>query len=148
MHGVVQAVHLSPTHTMGKCPAPEIRLLTGAGVEGDAHAGSLVKHRSRVRVDPTAPNLRQVHLLHTELHDALKREGFEVKPGVMGENITTRSLPRLELARGTLLHLGPEAIVEITGLRNPCSQLDGIQDGLMGAVLDRDAAGGWSARQA
>lgn len=84
MHGVVQAVHVSPTHTMGKIPVPEIRLLAGLGVEGDAHAGALVKHRSRVRVDPTATNLRQVHLLHAELHDELKREGFSVSAGLMG----------------------------------------------------------------
>jgi MOSC domain-containing protein YiiM len=118
-------------------------LLEGLGVEGDAHAGVTVKHRSRVRRDPTAPNLRQVHLVHGELHDELRAAGFDVGPGDMGENVTTRGVDLLGLPAGTLLRLGSGgAVVEVTGLRNPCVQLDGFADGLMRAVLDRDADGG------
>lgn len=141
-HGRVMAVCSSATHTMAKEVQRSIRLLEGLGVEGDAHAGTTVKHRSRVRQDATQPNLRQVHLIHAELHDELRTRGFELAPGRMGENITTRGIDLLSLPTGALLHLGATAVVEVTGLRNPCAQLDGIQPGLMGAVLDRDADGG------
>ena len=119
-----------------------IRLLAGLGVEGDAHLGETVKHRSRVRRDPTVPNLRQVHLIHAELHDELATQGFALAPGQMGENITTRGVDLLALPTGTRLHLGASAVVEVTGLRNPCKQLDGIQPGLMAATLARDERGG------
>ena len=137
----VTAVFRSPTHTMSKNLEPSIRLLAGLGVEGDAHMGVTVKHRSRVAADPTQPNLRQVHLIHSELHDELRVRGFRVVAGEMGENITTRGLDLLALPVGTRLQIGPEAILEITGLRNPCTQLDGLEAGLMTAVLDRDADG-------
>ena len=127
---------------MSKPSEVSIRLLTGLGVDGDAHAGATVKHRSRVKRDPTVPNLRQVHLIHGELHDELTRAGFSVVPGQMGENITTRGIDLLGLPAGTRLRLGSTAVIEITGLRNPCAQLDGIQSGLMAATLDRDAQGG------
>lgn len=104
--------------------------------------GETVKHRSRVARDPTEPNLRQVHLLHAELHDELGAAGFDVRPGQMGENITTRGVDLLGLSAGARLRLGEDAVVEITGLRNPCFQLDGLQPGLMAATLDRDARGG------
>lgn len=133
----VIALAVSPKHTMSKPVRERIRLLEGLGVEGDAHMGTTVKHRSRVRVDPSAPNLRQVHLMHAELFDELRTRGFNIAPGVMGENITTRGLDLLALPRGTRLHLGPEAVIEVTGLRNPCTQLDGLQPGLMEAVLER-----------
>lgn len=110
-------------------------------MEGDAHAGETVRHRSRVRVDPTRPNLRQVHLVHGELLAALAGRGFAVAPGEIGENVTTEGLDLLALPRGALLHLGPEAVVEVTGLRNPCLQLDRFQPGLMAALLDRDPEG-------
>ncbi|WP_209305471.1 MOSC domain-containing protein [Blastococcus sp. CT_GayMR20] len=118
-----------------------IRLLAGLGVEGDAHAGRTVQHLSRVARDPTAPNLRQVHLIHAELHDELRARGFVVQPGDMGENVMTRGVDLLGLPTGARLRLGDDAVVEITGLRNPCVQLDRFQRGLMGAVLDRDADG-------
>jgi MOSC domain-containing protein YiiM len=118
-----------------------VRLLTGLGIEGDAHLGVTVKHRSRVARDPSQPNLRQVHLIHAELHDELRTAGFDVVPGMMGENVTTRGLDLLGLPTGTKLRLGEAAVVEITGLRNPCAQLDGLQPGLMKANLDKDAAG-------
>jgi MOSC domain-containing protein YiiM len=138
---MVVAVSVSPAHTMTKPKVEAIRLLAGLGVEGDAHCGTTVKHRSRVARDPTQPNLRQVHLVHAELHDELRAAGFAVEGGSMGENVTTRGVDLLALPTGTRLHLGAKAVVEITGLRNPCIQLDGLQDGLMSAVLDRDADG-------
>lgn len=141
MDGVVIAVGRSATHTMSKPNQTSIRLLTGLGVEGDAHAGQTVKHRSRVARDPSQPNLRQVHLIHAELHDELARAGFTVSPGQMGENVTTRGLDLLALPTGTRLHVGASAVVEVTGLRNPCAQLDGIQPGLMAATIDRDEQG-------
>jgi MOSC domain-containing protein YiiM len=142
MNGIVVAVSRSARHTMSKPNQSSIRLLTGLGVEGDAHAGATVKHRSRVARDPSQPNLRQVHLIHTELHDELNASGFAVAPGQMGENITTRGLDLLALPTGARLHLGATAVVEVTGLRNPCAQLDGIRPGLMAATLDRDEHGG------
>ncbi len=139
---VVSAVHAAPRHTLRKEPRERIRLLAGLGVEGDAHCGETVQHRSRVRRDPTQPNLRQVHLLHGELHDELAAAGFALEPGLMGENVTTRGLDLLALPAGTLLRLGADAVVEVTGLRNPCVQLDGIRPGLLAATLDRDESGG------
>ncbi len=139
--GTVVAVHLSATHTFSKPSRPSILLVEGLGVEGDAHLGETVKHRSRVKADPTQPNLRQVHLIHAELHDELREKGFDVKPGDMGENVTTRGIDLLSLPTGALLRLGEEAVVRVTGLRNPCAQLDSFQPGLMQAVLERDAEG-------
>lgn len=137
----VIAVSRSETHTFSKSNQAKIRLLAGLGVEGDAHRGETVQHRSRVAVDPGQPNLRQVHLIHAELHDQLRTAGFKVAPGQMGENITTRDIRLLELPRGTRLHIGNTAVVEITGLRNPCAQLDKFQPGLLAAVLDCDQQG-------
>ena len=137
--GLVVAVSLRPDHHFSKTPSPGIRLLTGLGVTGDAHMGATVKHRSRVRKDPTQPNLRQVHLIHAELFDELQTKGFAVKPGELGENVTTSGIDLLALPAGTRLHLGESAVVEITGLRNPCAQIDDFQQGLMMATLDRDA---------
>ena len=141
MGGSVAAVSRSATHSLIKGNQPAIRLLEGLGVEGDAHAGTTVKHRSRVARDPHQPNLRQVHLIHAELHEELRGAGFDVAAGQMGENITTRGIDLLGLPAGTRLRLGDEAVVAITGLRNPCAQLDRIQPGLMAAVLDRDERG-------
>ncbi len=135
-------MNASPGHTLRKPARLGIRLLAGLGVEGDAHLGATVKHRSRVRRDATQPNLRQVHLIHAELHEELRERGFEVGAGEMGENVTTRGLPLLDLPVGTRLGLGPEAVVEVTGLRNPCKQLERLQPGLMAAVLDHDPDGG------
>lgn len=135
------AVHLSPVHEFSKDSAPLIRLAAGLGVVGDTHAGVTVQHRSRVARDPGQPNLRQVHLIHAELFDELLDAGFRVAPGALGENLTTRGIDLLGLPAGTLLHLGASAVVEVTGLRNPCAQIDRFQPGLTAAVLDRDAAG-------
>jgi MOSC domain-containing protein YiiM len=141
MGGRVTAVSRSGVHTMRKPNHEAIELVAGLGVEGDAHQGETVKHRSRVARDPSQPNLRQVHLIHAELHDELRAKGFVVSPGEMGENATTRGVDLLGLPTGARLRLGETATVEVTGLRNPCAQLDGIQPGLMAATLDRDAAG-------
>jgi MOSC domain-containing protein YiiM len=136
MMGTVVAVAASPKHTMSKPVCDRVRLIEGHGIEGDAHMGTTVKHRSRVRVDPTAANLRQVHLMHAELFDELRTKDFDIGPGQMGENITTRGIDLLALPRGARLHIGG-AVIELTGLRNPCTQLDRIQPGLMEAVLER-----------
>jgi MOSC domain-containing protein YiiM len=141
MGGVATAVSRSATHTLTKPNEDSVRLLAGLGVEGDAHLGETVKHRSRVARDPSQPNLRQVHLIHAELHDELRAAGFVVSAGQMGENVTTRGLDLLGLPTGTRLHLGDTAVVEVTGLRNPCAQLDRIQPGLMEATLGRDEQG-------
>jgi MOSC domain-containing protein YiiM len=139
--GIVTAVSLNPGHHFSKPNVLSIRLLEGLGVDGDAHAGATVKHRSRVRRDPTQPNLRQVHLVHSELFDELRAKGFTVTPGDIGENVTTLGIDLLALPTGTRLRLGEAATVEITGLRNPCVQLDTFQKGLMAATLDKDADG-------
>ncbi|HJQ00997.1 MAG TPA: MOSC domain-containing protein [Jatrophihabitans sp.] len=133
----VVAVCAAAEHTMSKPALASISLLAGLGVAGDAHLGELVQHRSRVRRDPNQPNLRQVHLIHDELLDELRDAGFPVGPGLLGENITTRDIDLLGLATGSRLHFDGGAVVEITGLRNPCVQLDGLFTGLMQAVLDR-----------
>ena len=121
MIGKIVALSKSATHTMRKFNENSLNLLTRLGIEGDAHNGVTVKHRSRVAQDPTQPNLRQIHLIHSELHDELKAKGFEVAYGQMGENITTRGIDLLDLPKGTVLKIG-EALIEITGLRNPCAQ--------------------------
>ena len=141
MTGVVTAVSRGVTHSLTKPNEGNVQLLAGLGVEGDAHAGKTVKHRSRVRRDPSSPNLRQVHLIHSELHEELRAAGFQVEPGQMGENVTTRGIDLLALPRGTRLRLGEQAVVELTGLRNPCVQLDGLHAGLMQATLARDSHG-------
>ncbi|GCE16012.1 MOSC domain-containing protein [Tengunoibacter tsumagoiensis] len=141
MSGIVVAVSCNPKHTFTKPNLERIRLLAGLGVEGDAHLGETVKHRSRVARDPSQPNLRQVHLIHAELHDELRAFNFNIVPGQMGENITTRGIDLLALPTGTRLHVGNMAIIEVTGLRNPCVQLNNLQPGLMDAVLDRDEHG-------
>lgn len=141
MSSYVVAVSSSDVHAFSKENRESIRLLTGLGVEGDAHLGTTVKHRSRVAKDPSQPNLRQVHLIHAELHDALREKGFIVAPGEMGENITTRGIDLLTLPTGARLRLGGTALVEVTGLRNPCVQIDRFQKGLMAAVLDKDEHG-------
>lgn len=139
--GMIIAVARDEGHRFSKPILPAIRLLSGLGVEGDAHCGKTVKHRSRVKVDPTQPNLRQVHLIHAELFEELAGKGFSLRPGDMGENITTRGLDLLALPAGTRLRLGSDAIVEVTGLRNPCVQIEAFRPGLLKAVLGRDADG-------
>lgn len=140
--GLVVAVSRAGGHTFSKPTLDVVRLIAGLGVDGDAHAGRTVQHLSRMRRDPTAANLRQVHLIHAELHEELRARGFDVQPGDMGENVTTSGVDLLGLPTGARLRLGEDAVVEITGLRNPCVQLDRFRTGLMSAVLDRDPEGG------
>jgi MOSC domain-containing protein YiiM len=141
MGPTVISVSRSGRHTFTKPVVLTIRLLPGLGVEGDAHLGEKVKHRSRVRKNPDDPNLRQVRLIQEELLAELRCAGFDVGPGAIGENVTTRGIDLLGLPTGARLRLGAEAVVEITGLRNPCGQLDAFRPGLMAAVLGRDPAG-------
>lgn len=141
MPGSVISVSLSARHGFSKPPVLGIRLLAGLGVDGDVHHGVTVKHRSRVARDPSQPNLRQVHLIHAELHVELRRAGFDIRAGDMGENITTREIDLLALPTGAVLRLGADAAIQVTGLRNPCLQLDRFRPGLMQAVLGRDETG-------
>lgn len=138
---VVVAVARDGQHRFSKQPVDAVRLVAGLGIEGDAHAGVTVQHRSRVARDPSQPNLRQVHLIHAELLDEVDEAGFTVPPGAMGENITTRGLDLLGLSTGTLLTLGEAAVIEITGLRNPCTQIDAYEAGLLKRMVGRDADG-------
>lgn len=137
MTGTIIALARDAKHRFSKQPEQGLVLLAGLGVEGDAHAGRTVKHRSRVAQDPSQPNLRQVHLIHAELFEQLAARGYAVEPGQLGENVTTSGLNLLGLSRGTRLRLGSDALIEITGLRNPCRQIDGLAQGLMAATLDR-----------
>lgn len=141
MAATVQSVSASAQHRFSKARQSQIRLLAGLGVQGDSHAGAKVQHLSRVRQNPDQPNLRQVHLIHAELLDELADQGFTVQPGNLGENVLTRGLDVLSLPRGTRLHIGSEAVIEVTGLRNPCSQIENFQPGLLKAVLDEDKDG-------
>ncbi|MFF3016897.1 MOSC domain-containing protein [Streptomyces sp. NPDC057939] len=137
----VSAVSSNGVYSFTKPNRESITLLAGLGVEGDVHAGVTVKHRSRVAQDPTQPNLRQVHLIHRELFDEVAGQGFEVAPGQLGENVTTEGIDLLALPTGTLLGLGEEAVVEVTGLRNPCRQIDAFRSGLLKQVVGRDETG-------
>jgi MOSC domain-containing protein YiiM len=141
MDAIVTAVSRSATHSFSKPNHEVIRLLAGLGVEGDAHLGTTVRHRSRVAKDPSQPNLRQVHLIHAELFDELEAQGFDVAAGAMGENITTRGIDLLGLPTGARLLIGKSAVIEVTGLRNPCVQIDRFRKGLMKAVLGKDEDG-------
>jgi MOSC domain-containing protein YiiM len=140
--GRVVSVSRDGGHAFSKPLVESIRLLVGQGVEGDAHCGVTVQHRSRVAANPAQPNLRQVHLIHAELFAEVASQGFRVMPGQLGENIATLGLDLLALPTAARLHIGHEAIVELTGLRNPCAQIDRFQKGLLAAVLERDADGG------
>lgn len=137
----VTAVSSNGAYSFSKPNREQVRLLEGLGIEGDVHAGVTVKHRSRVARDPDQPNLRQVHLMHDELHEELRTAGFAVAAGQLGENITTRGLDLLGLPTGTRLRLGAEAVVEVTGLRNPCLQIEGFEEGLLARVAGRDEDG-------
>ncbi|SDD75544.1 MOSC domain-containing protein [Streptomyces prasinopilosus] len=141
MRGTVAAVSSNGEYAFTKPNRDAITLLAGLGVEGDVHAGVTVRHRSRMAQDPTRPNLRQVHLIHEELFAEVGAEGFEVTPGDLGENVTTRGIDLLGLPVGTLLRLGDDAVLEVTGLRNPCRQIDTFRKGLLKRVAGRDADG-------
>lgn len=137
----VIAVARDPGHNFTKRTVAEIEIVAGFGVAGDAHGGDTVKHRSRVKADPSQPNLRQVHLIHSELFDEVAVQGFAVAPGDLGENITTRGIDLLGLPRGAVLRIGEAVRLQVTGLRNPCAQIDAFRPGLLGAVLAKRADG-------
>lgn len=139
--GRVVAVAKDGRHRFSKRPSTEIRLIAGEGVAGDAHHGATVKHRSRVAADPSQPNLRQVHLIQSELFDELRMKGLHVLPADLGENVTTAGLDLLALPRDTLLSIGDEVVLEVTGLRNPCAQIERFRPGLLAAVLERSPEG-------
>ncbi|MFE3517496.1 MOSC domain-containing protein [Streptomyces sp. NPDC059166] len=141
MNSTVTAVSSNGAYSFTKPNRQSVTLLAGLGVEGDVHAGVTVRHRSRVAQDPTQPNLRQVHLIHEELFAELRTAGFDVGPGDLGENVTTAGIDLLNLPTGTLLHLGPEAVVEVTGLRNPCLQIENFRKGLLKEVVGRGPGG-------
>jgi MOSC domain-containing protein YiiM len=141
MNSVVVSVSRSVEHTFSKPNEDSIRLIEGFGVEGDAHAGKTVKHRYLVGKDPTRPNIRQVHLIHTELLDELNEKGFSVEPGQLGENITTRGVDLLALSTGTKLYIGSNVLIELTALRHPCVQIDWFQKGMLKEVLYKDEDG-------
>jgi MOSC domain-containing protein YiiM len=141
MRGTVAAVSRNGTYSFTKPNRESVTLLAGFGVEGDVHGGATVKHRFRMAKDPSQPNLRQVHLIHEELFEEVRRAGFDVTAGQLGENVTTRGLDLLSLPRGTRLRLGETAVVEVTGLRNPCAQIDGFRKGLLKQVVGRDEDG-------
>ena len=140
-NAAVAGLSRSAGHRFSKDGTDRLTLLAGLGVDGDCHAGSTVQHLSRVRRDPGQPNLRQVHLMAAELYDELTEKGFELAPGQLGENVTTTGVDLLALARGTRLSMGAEVVLEVTGLRNPCVQIDRFRPGLLVEVLCRDAAG-------
>ncbi|WP_370263745.1 MULTISPECIES: MOSC domain-containing protein [unclassified Cryobacterium] len=139
--GAVVSVSRDDRHRFSKPVVPDIRLISGVGVEGDAHAGATTAHRYLVRKDPGRANLTQVHLLPAELFDDLAETGFTLAPGELGENVTTRGLDLLGLPLGTRLHLGADAVVQVTGMRNPCSLINGLQRGLMKTLIETDDAG-------
>jgi len=139
----VEVVSLSKDsdHKFSKEVCEVLTFLKNLGIEGDAHCGITVKHRSRVKTDPSQPNLRQVHLVHSELIAELKNSGFDVSPGAIGENVLTSGIDLLSLPKNTILSLGSDVVLRVTGLRNPCAQLDNYQSGLTKAVLGKDENG-------
>lgn len=141
MSGAIVGLSRSAAHAFSKDAEPQLTLVEGLGIAGDAHAGVTVQHRSRVARDPSQPNLRQVHLLHNELLQELTARGFPIRPGMLGENVTTSGLDLLALPTGTQLRLGATAVVELTGLRNPCSQIESFHEGLLAAVVQRGEDG-------
>ena len=141
MQGIVVAVSKSATHSLNKYNQESINLIVGWGIEGDAHAGKTVQHLYLKRTEPDRPNNREVHLIPMELLDELREKGFDLTPGLCGENVNTRGIPLMDLPEGTLLHIGEDVCIELTGLRDPCGQLNGIQPGLKAAMLDQDEAG-------
>ena len=138
---VVAGLAKDGQHRFSKVPQEQVVLVEGHGVEDDAHAGTTVQHRSRVAADPSQPNLRQVHLLAAEFLDDARQHGYDVGTGDLGENVLTSGVDLIALPRDTLLHLGPDAVVRVTGLRNPCAQIDGFRTGLLRLAVGRDDAG-------
>lgn len=192
----VLAVSSSSEHTFSKSNQAVITLIVGHGVQGDCHAGKTVQHRSRLKIQPPPPNLRQVHLIQSEIfeevrqnelrddvsrrHDPTKVASFlssffshdsnpgagssepsssgssshpSLLPGQLGENVTTQGIDLLGLSEGTVLRFVDDgddteekkqdvatsvAGIRITGLRNPCPQIEKFRDGLQDRFIVRD----------
>lgn len=135
LEGIVVAVSSDRGHRFSKMPQRDILLVEGHDVEGDAHAGPFVRHRYLARRQPRLPNLRQAHLIPSELFGMLRSCGYEIDPGQLGENITTAGLDLESLPLGTRILLGPTASVELTGLRTPCALIDRFRSGLKQHLL-------------
>ena len=138
---VVVGVSKDCHHRFSKQPCESITLLEGLGVDGDAHAGITVQHRSRAAAEPTQPNLRQVHLIHAQFFDEAREHGYELSQGTLGENVLTAGLDVLSLPRDTRLRLGEQAVARVTGLRNPCQQINNFRPGLLKVAVSRDESG-------
>ena len=139
--GTVLSVSRDDKHRFSKPTVSSIRLVAGFGVEGDSHAGATVQHLYEKKRNPSAPNLCQVHFMAAELFDDLVPTGYTVAPGELGENVTTEGINLMSLPLGTQLHLGAQAVVSVTGMRSPCSLINGYQKGLMKQLIKTDAAG-------
>jgi len=139
-NGFVIAVSTNAKHSFSKQAQDSIHLVQELGVEGDAHFGATTQHRWLMKKNPTRKNLTQVHLLHAELFDELVSAAFFLSPGEMGENVTTRGIDLLTLPTKTKLHCGG-AVIEVTGLREPCAQLNKLRPGLMKALIRRSKEG-------
>jgi len=139
--GKVHSLSSSAQHSFSKHTTHQVEVIKGIGIKGDAHAGVKVKHRSRVAKDPNQPNLRQIHLIHLELLKELVAKGYTVNPGDLGENITTEGISILNLPKDTILKIGENVAIQITGLRNPCHQIDKFQKGLLKEVVGKNDAG-------
>ena len=112
----VLSVHLSPEHGFSKTSQPSIKLLKGLGVEGDCHLGTTTQHLWRLKSHASEPNLRQVHLIQSELLDEPDfhgDDGVRVQPGQMGENISTVGIDLLSLGSGTKLHFMDKKYTQI-----------------------------------
>ena len=139
--GIVAGVFVSGGHTFSKSERYSVTLLQGLGIEGDAHCGSTVQHLSDRKKNSTRSNLRQLHLIQSELIEELNATGFDVRPGDLGENITTGQIDLPALPQGTLLRIGDTAVVEITGLRTPCFKIERFRKGLRSAVTEHRHGG-------
>ncbi|SRR6266446_5986019 len=133
MSGRVIAVCCNPEPDLPKPVVDAVHLIENWGVEGDYHAGSLVRHRYLAKKDPTRPNMRQVLLMDAAVFAELAQNDIHIGPGMMGENITIEGMAMMQLAVGTRLAIG-SAIVEVTERRSPCYQLNGIDPRLLKAV--------------
>jgi MOSC domain-containing protein YiiM len=141
MQGTVVSVNSDDAHRFSKIARQSVRLVEGHGIEGDAHAGRFVQHRHQAKKAPRAPNRRQVHLVQSELFEEMRRLGFVIAPGDLGENITTVGIDLLALPLGAQLHLGESAVVELTGLRTPCALIDKFKTRLKRAMIVRTPHG-------
>jgi hypothetical protein len=136
LKGKVVAVCCNPEPGLPKPVVDAVHLIENWGVEGDYHAGSLVRHRYLAKKDPNRPNLRQALLVDAAVFVELARQDIHIGPGTMGENITIEGIDVMQLLEGTHLAIG-STIVEVMERRNPCYQLNGIDPRLLKAVVKK-----------